>query len=69
VRQGPRGLQRDDRSAPGLPQAEAAEAFNGMIPLGRHTTPEEIAQAALYLASDASAMVTSTTSTDGGLSG
>jgi NAD(P)-dependent dehydrogenase (short-subunit alcohol dehydrogenase family) len=54
----------------GLPEADAAAAFDGMIPLGRHTTPEEIAQAALYLASDASAMVTSTTFTiDGGLSG
>ena len=44
--------------------------FDGMIPLGRHTTPEEIAHAALYLASDASAMVTSHTfSIDGGMSG
>jgi NAD(P)-dependent dehydrogenase (short-subunit alcohol dehydrogenase family) len=59
-----------EMAATGLPQAEAAEAFNGMIPLGRHTTPEEIAQAALYLASDASAMVTSTTfAIDGGMSG
>jgi NAD(P)-dependent dehydrogenase (short-subunit alcohol dehydrogenase family) len=58
-----------EMAATGLPQAEAAEAFNGMIPLGRHTTPEEIAQAALYLASDASAMVTSTTfAIDGGMS-
>jgi NAD(P)-dependent dehydrogenase (short-subunit alcohol dehydrogenase family) len=59
-----------EMAATGLPQAEAAEAFNGMIPLGRHTTPQEIAQAALYLASDASAMVTSTTfAIDGGMSG
>jgi NAD(P)-dependent dehydrogenase (short-subunit alcohol dehydrogenase family) len=59
-----------EMAATGLPQAQAAEAFNGMIPLGRHTTPEEIAQAALYLASDASAMVTSTTfAIDGGMSG
>jgi NAD(P)-dependent dehydrogenase (short-subunit alcohol dehydrogenase family) len=59
-----------EMAATGLPQAEAAQAFDAMIPLGRHTTPEEIAQAALYLASDASAMVTSTTfSIDGGLSG
>ncbi|GAB3347548.1 SDR family oxidoreductase [Modestobacter lapidis] len=36
---------------------------------GRHTTPDEIAAAALYLASDASAMVTATTfAIDGGLS-
>jgi NAD(P)-dependent dehydrogenase (short-subunit alcohol dehydrogenase family) len=59
-----------EMAATGLPQSEAAEAFNGMIPLGRHTTPDEIAQAALYLASDASAMVTASTFTiDGGLSG
>jgi NAD(P)-dependent dehydrogenase (short-subunit alcohol dehydrogenase family) len=59
-----------EMAATGLPQAQAAEAFNGMIPLGRHTTPEEIARAALYLASDASAMVTSTTfAIDGGMSG
>ena len=54
----------------GLPQDQAAAAFNGLLPLGRHTSPEEIAQAALYLASDASAMVTSTTfSIDAGLAG
>ncbi len=59
-----------EMAATGLPQAEAAAVFDGMIPLGRHTTPEEIAQAALYLASNARAMVTSTTfSIDGGLSG
>jgi NAD(P)-dependent dehydrogenase (short-subunit alcohol dehydrogenase family) len=59
-----------EMEATGLPQAEAAEVFDGMIPLGRHTTPEEIARAALYLASDASAMVTASTFTiDGGLSG
>lgn len=54
----------------GQEQAEAAALFDGLLPLGRHTTPEEIAQAALYLASDASAMVTSTTfSIDAGLKG
>jgi NAD(P)-dependent dehydrogenase (short-subunit alcohol dehydrogenase family) len=59
-----------EMAATGLPLAQAAEVFDGMIPLGRHTTVEEIAQAALYLASDASAMVTATTFTiDGGLSG
>jgi NAD(P)-dependent dehydrogenase (short-subunit alcohol dehydrogenase family) len=41
-----------------------------MIPLGRHTTTEEIAQGMLYLASDESSMVTShTLSIDGGMSG
>ncbi len=56
--------------ATGLPREEAAKAFDAMIPLGRHTTTDEIAQAMLYLASDASAMVTSHTfSIDGGMSG
>lgn len=59
-----------EMAATGLPQAAAAQVFDGMIPLGRHTTVDEIAQAALYLASDASAMVTATTfAIDGGLSG
>jgi NAD(P)-dependent dehydrogenase (short-subunit alcohol dehydrogenase family) len=59
-----------EMEATGLPQAQAAEIFDGMVPLGRHTTPDEIAHAALYLASDASAMVTASTFTiDGGLSG
>ena len=59
-----------EMTATGKSQQEAARDFDGMIPLGRHTTPEEIAQAALYLASDASAMVTSTTfAIDGGMSG
>ena len=53
-----------------LPQEEAAKAFDAMIPLGRHTTTEEIAHGMLYLASDESAMVTSHTfSIDGGMSG
>lgn len=56
--------------ATGLPQDEAAQAFDAMIPLGRHTTTHEIAQAMLYLASDESAMVSSHTfSIDGGMSG
>jgi NAD(P)-dependent dehydrogenase (short-subunit alcohol dehydrogenase family) len=54
----------------GQSQEEAARVFDGMIPLGRHTTPEEIAHAVLYLAADESAMVTSHTfSIDGGMSG
>ena len=53
-----------------LPQEEAAKAFDAMIPLGRHTTADEIAHGMLYLASDDSAMVTShTLSIDGGMSG
>ena len=53
-----------------LPRDDAAKAFDAMIPLGRHTTPEEIAQGMLYLAADESAMVTShRLSIDGGMSG
>jgi NAD(P)-dependent dehydrogenase (short-subunit alcohol dehydrogenase family) len=56
--------------ATGLPRDEAAKAFDAMIPFGRHTTTEEIAQGMLYLASDESSMVTShTLSIDGGMSG
>ena len=56
--------------ATGKPQEEAAQIFDGLVPLGRHTTPEEVAHAVLYLASDDSAMMTSHTFTiDGGLSG
>jgi NAD(P)-dependent dehydrogenase (short-subunit alcohol dehydrogenase family) len=56
--------------ATGLPHDEAAKAFDAMIPLGRHTTTDEIAQGMLYLAAHESAMVTSTTfSIDGGMSG
>ncbi|WP_460869535.1 SDR family NAD(P)-dependent oxidoreductase [Rhodococcus aerolatus] len=59
-----------EMTATGKSQADAAADFDAMIPLGRHSTVEEIAQAALYLASDASAMVTSTTfAIDGGMSG
>ena len=51
-------------------EVEAARrAFDEMIPLGRHTTPEEIAQAVLYLAAESGAMVNSQQfSIDGGLS-
>ena len=56
--------------ATGRPQREAAEIFDAIIPLGRHTSPEEIARAGLYMASDDSAHMTSHTfAIDGGLSG
>ena len=56
--------------ATGEDQKTAAAVFDGMIPLGRHTSPQEIAQAALYLASDASAMITAAMfKIDGGMSG
>lgn len=59
-----------EMTATGKSQADAAKDFDAMIPLGRHTTTDEIARAALYLASDASAMVTSSTfAIDGGMSG
>src|SRR3954471_3582410 len=59
-----------ETAATGLPRDEAAAAFDAMIPLGRHAAPEDIARAVLYLASDASAMITATTfAIDGGLSG
>jgi NAD(P)-dependent dehydrogenase (short-subunit alcohol dehydrogenase family) len=35
--------------------AEAAGIFEEMIPLGRHARPEEVAEAVLFLAGDASA--------------
>ena len=56
--------------ATGDSQEVAAKLFDEMIPLGRHTTPDEIARAVLYLSSDAAAMITShTLSVDGGMSG
>ena len=55
--------------ATGQGQEDAARAFDALVPLGRHTTPDEIAHAVLYLAEDASAMMTSHTfAIDGGLS-
>lgn len=48
---------------------DATQAFNGMILLGRHAEPNEIARAVLYLASDESSFVTgSLLVADGGMS-
>lgn len=48
---------------------DGAEFFNEHIPLGRHGTPEEIAQAVLFLASSSSSFVSgSTMMVDGGMS-
>jgi NAD(P)-dependent dehydrogenase (short-subunit alcohol dehydrogenase family) len=56
--------------ATGKSRDEAAQIFDALVPLGRHTTPEEIAHAVLYLAADESAMMTAHTFViDGGLSG
>lgn len=66
------GFQTDiELRVTGLDDTSAARrAFDESIPLGRHSTNEEIAQAMLYLASDASAMVTSTMfRIDGGMGG
>ncbi len=41
-------------------ETEARAAFTSTIPLGRMATPEDIAQAALYLASDEASLVTGT---------
>jgi NAD(P)-dependent dehydrogenase (short-subunit alcohol dehydrogenase family) len=48
---------------------DATAFFDGLIPLGRHGRPAEIAEAALYLASDRSSFTTgSLLMADGGLS-
>ncbi len=53
----------------GASREESARAFEQMIPLARHASPEEIAQAVVFLASDESAFMTGHTLTvDGGLS-
>ena len=55
-------------AATGAPADEAARAFDAMIPLGRHASPEEIARSMLYLASSDSSFVTgSTVAVDGGM--
>jgi NAD(P)-dependent dehydrogenase (short-subunit alcohol dehydrogenase family) len=57
-------------AATGAPPDEAARAFDAMIPLGRHASPEEIARSVLYLASgDSSFMTGSTLAVDGGMHG
>jgi len=52
-----------------LIQRDGAAFFNAMIPLGRHGSPDEIAQSALYLASDQSSFTTGAMlMADGGMS-
>jgi NAD(P)-dependent dehydrogenase (short-subunit alcohol dehydrogenase family) len=49
--------------------ADGAEFFNGLIPLGRHGRPEEVARSVLYLASDQSSFTTGAMlMVDGGMS-
>ncbi|TDU03311.1 NAD(P)-dependent dehydrogenase (short-subunit alcohol dehydrogenase family) [Streptomyces sp. 846.5] len=58
-----------ETAATGLPPAAAATAFEQMIPLHRHASPEEIAASVLYLACDDSRFVTgSALRVDGGMS-
>jgi NAD(P)-dependent dehydrogenase (short-subunit alcohol dehydrogenase family) len=56
-------------TATGRDEHEAAAIFERMIPLRRHAKPDEIAQAALFLASDESAFLTgAAVPVDGGMS-
>jgi NAD(P)-dependent dehydrogenase (short-subunit alcohol dehydrogenase family) len=55
--------------AVGASPQESAAAFEQMIPLARHATPEEIADVVVFLASDESSFITGATiAADGGLS-
>jgi NAD(P)-dependent dehydrogenase (short-subunit alcohol dehydrogenase family) len=55
--------------ATGLEEQRAAGVFDGMIPLGRHASPEEIARTVLFLACDESSFLTGATiPVDGGMS-
>jgi NAD(P)-dependent dehydrogenase (short-subunit alcohol dehydrogenase family) len=58
-----------EERATGESRDRAAEIFEGMIPLARHGTAEEVAHLVLYLAADESAFVTGATlPIDGGMS-
>ena len=60
---------RIETVATGEDEASAARIFEQMIPLGRHATPEEIADTVLFLASDESRFLTGAAiPVDGGMS-
>jgi len=57
-----------ERELSGVIGRDATQFFDGLIPLGRHATPEEIARSVLYLASDQSSFTTgSLLVVDGGM--
>jgi NAD(P)-dependent dehydrogenase (short-subunit alcohol dehydrogenase family) len=58
-----------ETAATGQDEAAAARVFDGMIPLGRHAEPAEIARTVLFLAADDSSFITGATiAVDGGMS-
>jgi NAD(P)-dependent dehydrogenase (short-subunit alcohol dehydrogenase family) len=59
---------RVEEAATGADRAAAAAIFDGMIPLGKHADPDEVARAMLFLASnDSSLMAGSALALDGGM--
>jgi NAD(P)-dependent dehydrogenase (short-subunit alcohol dehydrogenase family) len=58
-----------EMTATGLDQAAASAAFERMIPLGRHATPDEVAGTVAFLAGPGGAFITGATiAVDGGMS-